>query len=86
MYSIEFSSLAAKALEKIYSVDRKLYSRLITAIESLKVDPYRGKHLKGRLASDYSLRIGDCRVIYTVHKNKFIIYVIDLGHRKEIYR
>lgn len=86
MHSIEFSNLAARELEKIYSVDRKLYFRLITAIESLKTDPYCGKHLKGRLSGDYSLRVGDYRVIYTVHKNKLIVYIIDLGHRKEIYR
>ncbi|MFH1855906.1 MAG: type II toxin-antitoxin system RelE/ParE family toxin [Candidatus Omnitrophota bacterium] len=86
MYKIELSKLAAKELEKIYAVDRKLYSRFISAIEGLKEDPQQGKRLKGRLAGDYSLRVGDYRVIYTLHKNKLIVYIIDLGHRREIYK
>ena len=86
MHKIEFSHLAAKEFEKIYTTDKKLYSRLITAIETLKIKPYQGKHLKGKLVGDCSLRVGEYRVIYTVHKDKLIVYIIDLGHRKEIYR
>lgn len=86
MYKIEFSRLAAKELEKIYRVDKNLYYRLITAIEALKADGYLGKRLKGRFTHDYSLRVGDYRVIYTIQKNKLIVFIIDLGHRREIYR
>lgn len=86
MYKIEFSNLSAKELERIYKVDKKLYFRFINAIETLKINPYEGKHLKGRLAGDYSLRVGTYRIIYTIHKNTLIVYIIDLGHRREIYR
>ncbi len=86
MYRIEFSNLAAKELEKIYLADKKLYSRFINAIETLKQSPYRGKCLKGKLSGDYSLRVGNYRVIYTLRENRLIIYIIDLGHRKEIYK
>jgi len=86
MYKLEFSNLASKELEKIFKADKKLYFRLITVSESLKADPFQGKRLKGKLAGDYSLRVGDYRIIYTIYKNRLIIYIIDLGHRKEIYR
>jgi mRNA interferase RelE/StbE len=86
MHKIEFAHLAAKELEKIYRADKKLYFRFITAIEALKTDPYHGKSLKGKLLGDYSLCVGDYRVIYTVHKDKLTVYIIDLGHRREIYR
>jgi mRNA interferase RelE/StbE len=86
MHRIEFSNLAAKELEKIYRIDKKLYSHLIAAIEPLKNNPYLGKCLKGNLRGDYSLRVGNYRVIYTIHKSKLIIYIIDLGYRKDIYR
>ena len=85
MYETEFSNLAAKELEKVYSADRKLYLRFITAINSLKENPFAGKRLKGKLKGDYSLRVGDYRVIYTIYREKLIVYIIDLGHRKEIY-
>ncbi len=86
MYKIEFSQLAAKELEKIFRADKKLYTRFITVIESLGIDPFQGKRLKGKLSGDYSLRVGDYRVIYTVYKNRLIVYIIDLGHRKDIYK
>lgn len=86
MYRIEFSRLAAKELEKIYRVDKKLYTRFITTIETLRKNPYQGKSLKGKLAGDYSLRMGDHRIIYTLHRETIVVYIIDLGHRKEIYR
>ena len=86
MYKIEFSRLAAKRLEKVYASEKKLYFRFITAIEALKTNAYQGKRLKGRLKGDFSLRVGDYRIIYTVHQDKLIVYIIDFGHRKEIYR
>ena len=86
MHNIEFTHLAAKELEKVYRQDKKLYFRLLAAIETLKKNPYQGKRLKGKLAGDYSLRVGDYRIIYTVYKNELVIYIIDLGHRKAIYR
>lgn len=86
MYSIEFSNTAAKELEKIYKLDKKLYFRLITATESLKKNPHQGKGLKGKLVGDYSLGIGNYRIIYTIHKDKLVVYIIDLGYRKEVYR
>ena len=86
MYKIEFSANAAKELERIYNADKKLYARFIVSIEALKKDPFLGKRLKGRFMGDYSLRVGDYRVIYTVCRDRLVVYVIDLGHRREIYR
>lgn len=86
MCSIEFSHQAAKELEKVYNVDRKLYSRFIAVIETLKTYPFQGKRLKGKLAGDYSLRLGNYRIIYTIEKERLIIYIIDLGHRSKIYK
>ena len=86
MYKIEFSGLAAKELGKIFRADKKLYARFISVIESLGIDPFQGKRLKGKLSGDYSLRVGDYRVVYTVYKDRLIVYIIDLGHRKDIYK
>ncbi|MFC1623925.1 type II toxin-antitoxin system RelE/ParE family toxin [Candidatus Omnitrophota bacterium] len=86
MHRIEFSNLAAKELEKIYNIDKRLYSRLIAAIETLRTNPQQRRSLKGKLSGDYSLRVGNYHVIYTIHKNRIVVYIIDLGHRKDIYR
>ena len=34
----------------------------------------------------YRLRVGDWRVLYLVERDVLVIYVIEVGHRKEIYR
>jgi mRNA interferase RelE/StbE len=86
MYEIEFSHLAAKELEKVYNIDKRLYSRFIAVIETLKTNPHQGKRLKGKLTGDYSLRLGNYRIIYMIEKNRLIIYIIDLGHRSKIYK
>ena len=86
MYRIEFSRSSARELERVYRVDRKLCLRLIAAIESLKDNPFQGKKLRADLKGDYSLRVGDYRIIYTVNSARLIVYIIDLGHRKAIYR
>jgi len=86
MYKVKFSNYVAKQLENIYKLDKKLYFRLISAIEALQVNPYQGKRLKGKFTGDYSLRVGDYRIVYAVYKNTFVVYIIDLGHRREIYR
>jgi mRNA interferase RelE/StbE len=86
MFKIEFSRIAGKQLEKIFFADKKLYSRIIFAIETLAKEPEQGKQLKGVLSGDFSLRIGDYRVIYTIYEKLVTIYIIDVGHRKEIYR
>jgi len=50
MYKLVFSDVSARILDKVYRSDRTLYSRLIAAIDSLKIDPYQGKKLKGQFS------------------------------------
>jgi mRNA interferase RelE/StbE len=86
MYDIEFSHTAAKELENIHKREKTFFPRILSVVESLKTNPYAGKKLKGKLQGDYSLRIGEYRTIYTIHRNNLVIYIIDMGHRREIYR
>jgi len=85
-YKVELSKLAEKTLRQISQVDQKLYSRFVNVIESLKENPFSGKKLSGILKDRYSVRIGQYRMLYKVEQNRLIVYIIDLGHRKDIYR
>lgn len=42
------------------------------------------KKLKSKI-SLYRLRVGDFRVIYTIKREKIVVYVVAIGHRKDIY-
>lgn len=82
LYSLNFSRLAFKSLEKI---NDPYYSNIKTAIQNLAFNPRpQGyKKLKGRNA--YRIRVADYRVIYEITDTELIIEIIDLGHRKNIY-
>ena len=55
-------------------------------INCLSGNPYYGKPLKGNKKGCYSLRVGEYRIIYEVYPSKKIVYIIRIGHRKDIYR
>lgn len=86
MYEIELTRTAEKELVKLYKTNKKLYSRIITVIESLAENPELGKALTNVLKGNYSHRIGTYRIIYTISHKKLIITIIDIGHRREIYK
>ena len=47
--------------------------------------PQGCKKLKGS-KSDYRIRLGNYRIIYTIADNVLIVTVIKIAHRKDVYR
>lgn len=86
LFNIIVDPYAAKDLKKLKRTNPKLLSRLIKAIDSLRLNPYQGKSLKGDKKGCHSLRKNDYRIIYEVYPHQKIIHVIRVGHRREIYR
>ena len=43
------------------------------------------KKLQG-MEDCYRLRVGDYRVLYRILKTKIVIEIINIAHRKEVYR
>ena len=82
MYSIEFSKTAEKQL---YKLERDIQSRIIATLERCRVRPH---HYVKRLVDMpyYKLRIGDYRAILDIKDDKLLILVIEVGHRKDIYK
>lgn len=77
---------ARKAFDKLYLSDRNHFDRVRTAIHQLAADPYIGKPLSRELKGKYSLRVGVYRIIYNVEQHEVTIYIVDIGHRREVYR
>ncbi|MFC1679592.1 type II toxin-antitoxin system RelE/ParE family toxin [Elusimicrobiota bacterium] len=86
MHKIELSRIAEKTYRWLYRRDRKLFDRIDAALAALAEDPTLGKPLKGTLQGDRSHRVGSYRIIYTVAERKLIVYVLDIGHRQDIYK
>ncbi len=81
MYSVIFDE---KAIEFLNKLEKSLKSRIYNKILETKQNPFRFfKKLKER--KDYSLRIGNYRVIADIHQSSGKIHVTLIGHRKNIY-
>jgi mRNA interferase RelE/StbE len=82
-YQIEIDRKAAKLLGKL---DKPVQARLVAAIATLAVDP-RPHGAKALTAHPGLLRIrvGDYRVVYTVHDDRLVVLVVHLGHRSDVY-
>ena len=82
MYEILFSETALKHLKKL---PQNIQKRVVSVLERIKVRPYA--FLRKLVVSPYfRLRVGDYRVILDVRKEQLIIFVIEVAHRKKIYK
>jgi mRNA interferase RelE/StbE len=82
MFEIRLEQNAEKFLKKL---DESYRKRIISKLKDLSQNPELGKPLTANLAGLWSLRIGDYRAIYQIQKDKLVIFVLKLGHRKNIY-
>ena len=81
-YRIEVRPAAVRALKRIDHGDR---DRIRGAIALLGQDPRPpgATVLRGREA--LRIRVGDYRIIYTVHDDVLVVVVVALGHRRDVY-
>lgn len=81
LYEIVFSQ---KAKKQLFKLERSIQERIISALERIRIRP---ESYITKLVGDpgYKLRVGDYRVIMDIDKNKLLVLVIKIGHRKNIY-
>ena len=82
MYSIIFLKSAEKFIRKL---DKKQVKEIFNKIEMLKKFPQSGEPLSGALRGLWRLRVGKYRIIYQIKNEELIVYVLNIGHRKNIY-
>ena len=86
VYSVKLSTQAERVIRRMAERDPALYRRVAGVFDDLQHDPYQGKPLKGELKGRYSYRIGSYRIVYRIHRQELLVLVIDVGHRRDIYR
>jgi len=83
-YRIEYAKGVDKDFRKI---PPKTADRITKAIDRLGSDPRPAGSVKlVGFESEYRIRVGDYRIIYQIHDSVLIVLVIEVGHRKDIYR
>lgn len=82
MYTVVFTSNSARLYKKVKNqvIKKKIKKSLV----KLSKDPHKGKKLTGDLKDQYSIRAWPYRIVYLIQKQTIII--LDIGHRKEIYK
>lgn len=82
VWAISWTKTAEKQLGKI---DSKNAQKIVTKLEEIVNDPYSFvEQLVGY--GLYKLRVGNYRIILSLEGQKMIIFVVDVGHRKNIYK
>lgn len=87
-WRVEFSELANKQIDKLDPVVARRILEFLRSRASTAEDPSNlATRLKGPENFDrWRYRIGDYRVVVSFDKNIITIYVIEIGHRREVYR
>jgi mRNA interferase RelE/StbE len=86
-WTIEYSDTA---LAKLRKLDRQRAQAIADYMDKriATADNPRdfGKALTGSLKGRWRFRVGDYRIICSIKDDRLVVLVIDLGHRREVYR
>ena len=83
-----FEILYAKSvLKDLRRISKKNLIKIKQAIEELKQFPNltQIKRLTNHPIAEYRLRVGDYRVLFDVDWDQKRIYILKIGHRKDVY-
>ena len=86
-WRIEFDRAAVRDLRKLgVDAERRVLRYLRERIAG-SADPRRlGHALTGDRKGLWRYRVGDLRIVAAIEDDRFIVLVVTVGHRREVYR
>jgi len=85
-YKVALSNHAERVIRRMAEREPALYQRVANTLDDLQRDPHQGKPLKGELKGRYSYRVGSYCIVYRIRQQQLLVLIIDIGHRRDIYR
>jgi mRNA interferase RelE/StbE len=82
-YEIHFRESVEKDLKVI---PRKDLKKILQRIESLTAEPRPAGCEKLTGQERYRIRQGRYRIVYSIQDNELTVWIVRVGHRKDIYR
>ena len=82
-YRIEVKPAARRAMK---GLPRQVLERIDVAILGLATEPRPSGSIKMTNCEAWRVRVGDYRIVYEIHDAVLVVFIIDVGHRREVYR
>ena len=82
-YKIYFKASVEKDFKKIPKKDTK---KILQRIDLLTIEPRPSDCEKLSDQERYRIRQGNYRIIYSIQDNDLTVWIVKIGHRKDIYR
>jgi mRNA interferase RelE/StbE len=85
-WRIEWDDRARKELRKLdFSIQKEILNYLQTRIVKLQNPRLLGQSLSANKAGLWRYRVRNYRLICKIEDHKLIVFVVGVGHRKEVY-
>lgn len=86
-WRIEITRTAEKQITKLSRAAQKIIQRFLSERLLPAENPRQwGKPLHGEKRSLWRYRVGDYRLICDIQDEKLVVLLLEVGHRKEVYR
>jgi mRNA interferase RelE/StbE len=86
LWQITLKLKATKAINKLDSISQNRIKAFLKRLKEQENPRNQGKPLTGKYKGLWRYRVGDYRLICNIQDNEVIILVLDIGHRKKIYK
>ena len=83
MYNVKIERTAERSLGRI---TEPWQGKIQDALRKLAARPRPPGVVKLSGRDAWRIRVADYRIIYEIHDNVLLVLVVDIGHRREIYR
>ncbi len=83
-YTVNIRPSAQKAISKI---EKKIAQKIAERIDLLAIDPrHHGSIKLSGEENAYRTRVGKYRIVYEIYDSIVLVSVINVDHRKDVYR
>jgi mRNA interferase RelE/StbE len=82
-YKVYFKESVEKDLN---TIPKKDLQKILRRIETLSQEPRPQGHEKLTGQERYRVRQGNYRIVYSIQDQQLTVWVVKVGHRKEVYR
>ena len=84
LYKVEITKSVRK--KDLPSIPKADVVKIVKRIESLAENPFPESAIRLKGREEWRVRQGDYRILYIVEQDVVTVYVVKVGHRREIYR